>query len=345
MTLSKDTAVPRVPLQHPWSAKLGATGKKLRAATQNIAKQYKTSSLTTKQRLTEELTKAKKAHANSINNAPSLRRQMLLDMADNVALNRKCSISSAIRQIQNAEESRQTHRKHKFIMKGPHPGRIQHVVVPTPSLSQTTIWTKLEGPEMETALNSHIESHLTASRISPFAHGPLTQLLPPKDRNMRTLLTPLISKADLSFSYGHLGQSISSILNELDPKCDKAGNILKFQWTFDSSDFKAAFGKARTKTAPGFSGMSMSLWKAIADEDDLSGIYAKLIELPFRYGFTYPRWEHSILAMLQKKDLPYLNKLRIIELFELDLNAFLKLVMGRVYPKFEKANDLQHPES
>ena len=49
--------------------------------------------------------------------------------------------------------------------------------------------------------------------------------------------------------------------------------------------------------------------------------------------------------MLQKKDLPYLNKLRIIELFELDLNAFLKLIMGRTYPKFEKAHDLQHPES
>ena len=259
MILSKDTAAPKVPIQHPWSAKLGSTGKDLRSATQNIAKQYKTGSLIARQRLTSDLTKAKKAHADSINNAPSLRRQMLLDMADNVALNRKCSISSAICQIQNAEESRQTHRKHKFIMKGPHPGRIKHVVVPTPSLSQTTLWTKLEGPEMETALNSHIETHLTASRISPFSHDPLTQLLPPKDRNMRTLLTPLISKEDLSFSYGHLGKSISCILNELTPKRDKKGNKLKFQWTFTSSDFKAAFRKARTKTAPGYSGMTMSL--------------------------------------------------------------------------------------
>ena len=49
--------------------------------------------------------------------------------------------------------------------------------------------------------------------------------------------------------------------------------------------------------------------------------------------------------MLQKKELPYLNKLRIIKHFELDLNAFLKLIMGRTYPKFEKAHDLQHPKS
>ena len=49
--------------------------------------------------------------------------------------------------------------------------------------------------------------------------------------------------------------------------------------------------------------------------------------------------------MLKKRHLVYLNKLRIIELFELDLNAFLKFIMGRRYPKYEKANKLSHPES
>ena len=78
--------------------------------------------------------------------------------------------------------------------------------------------------------------------------------------------------------------------------------------------------------------MTMSLWKAIVDDDDLASIYAKLIELPFKYGFSYPRWEISIQAMLKKRDLAYLNKLRIIELFELDLNAFLKFTMGRTSP-------------
>jgi len=29
MVLSKDTAVSKVPIQHPWSAKLGSTGKPL----------------------------------------------------------------------------------------------------------------------------------------------------------------------------------------------------------------------------------------------------------------------------------------------------------------------------
>ena len=91
--------------------------------------------------------------------------------------------------------------------------------------------------------------------------------------------------------------------------------------------------------------MTMSFWKAIADDDVLAFIYAKLIELPFKYVFSYPRWEVSIQAMLKKRELAYLNKLRIIELFELDLNAFLKFIMGRAYPKYEKVNNLSHPES
>jgi len=89
----------------------------------------------------------------------------------------------------------------------------------------------------------------------------------------------------------------------------------------------------------------MSLWKALIPNDTLCTIYAKLIVLPFRYGFSYPRWEISVQAMLQKRSLPYLNKLRIIELFELDLIAFLNLVLDRAYPKYEKKHSLTHPES
>jgi len=106
MTLSKDTTVPKVPRQYPWSATLGSTGKNLRAATQNLTQKYRTGSIITKQHLVSDLSKAKQEHASSIENASSLRCQMLLDMADNAALNMKCSLSSAIRQIQNAEESR-----------------------------------------------------------------------------------------------------------------------------------------------------------------------------------------------------------------------------------------------
>jgi len=46
-------------------------------------------------------------------------------------------------------------------------------VVPIPSLTRDTIWEKLdEGTALKTLLGYN-ERHLTASSISPFAHGPL----------------------------------------------------------------------------------------------------------------------------------------------------------------------------
>ena len=116
---------------------------------------------------------AKRDHAKSIRSAPLLRRKMLMAMAVEVSLQRNCAPSSVIRQIQNAEESKRSHQKHRFILKGPHPGRIKTILVPIPSLTQETIWEKLhEGIALKTLLEFN-ERHLTSSSISPSAHGPL----------------------------------------------------------------------------------------------------------------------------------------------------------------------------
>ena len=46
-------------------------------------------------------------------------------------------------------------------------------------------------------------------------------------------------------------------------------------------------------------------------------------------GHSFDRWEVSWHCMLQKKKHPYSQKLRIIQLFEGDLNAGLKYLIGR----------------
>ena len=49
----------------------------------------------------------------------------------------------------------------------------------------------------------------------------------------------------------------------------------------------------------------------------------------FQFGFTYTRWEISWHCMLKKKEHPFSQKMRIIQLFEGDLNGALKFLMGR----------------
>ena len=55
-----------------------------------------------------------------------------------------------------------------------------------------------------------------------------------------------------------------------------------------------------------------------------------MMSLPFQYGFSPERWRESIHVMLEKiRGNPRIDKLRIIQLFEADLNAVLKIKIGR----------------
>ena len=173
MRASKQSVIPRVPVTNPWSTTLGRTGTALRTATSAYQDSLSLETPDISEGLFVNLTNAKRIHANSIQNAPLLRGKMPMAMTAEVSLQRKCAPSSAIRQIQNAEESKSAHQKHRFILKGPHPGRIKTVVVPIPSLTKETIWEKLDEDLALRTLLSYNERHLMSSSNSPFAHDPL----------------------------------------------------------------------------------------------------------------------------------------------------------------------------
>ena len=54
-----------------------------------------------------------------------------------------------------------------------------------------------------------------------------------------------------------------------------------------------------------------------------------MMYLPFHYWFTLDIWLHSLHCMFLKKDKPYIDKLRIIQLIEADFNAALKILLSR----------------
>ena len=130
---------------------------------------------------------------------------------------------------------------------------------------------------------------------------------------------------------------------------DKDGKNVVFNWTFTGEDYKKAFGKGRYNTAaPGYSGISMIHLSTIARDPELATIYAKILELPFlRYGFTYKHWLKSVQSLLQKEAmLPYVHRMRILELVSLDYNGILKYIIGRHFAtRFEQRKGFQNNES
>ena len=66
--------------------------------------------------------------------------------------------------------------------------------------------------------------------------------------------------------------------------------------------FRSAFKSVREKTLSSFSTLHYTLWKAVAEDEDMSEYYAIMMSFPFQYGFAHPRWTTEIDLMLEKTE-------------------------------------------
>lgn len=103
--------------------------------------------------------------------------------------------------------------------------------------------------------------------------------------------------------------------------------------------FEKLFCETPERTSPSPSGLHIGQYKAIFSDPDLAQVETLAINIPFQYGFSYKRWQNSTHIMLKKEALPYIHQLRIIQLFEADFNASLKILYShRMMPHGDKNN-------
>ena len=78
----------------------------------------------------------------------------------------------------------------------------------------------------------------------------------------------------------------------------------------------------------------------------LSTIHAKMITIPFQQGYAPQRWRKAVQVMLEKdKHSPKINRLRIIQILEADLNLGYRLIWGkRMVESGETSNALHNSQ-
>ncbi|KAI2498581.1 hypothetical protein MHU86_15925 [Fragilaria crotonensis] len=82
-----------------------------------------------------------------------------------------------------------------------------------------------------------------------------------------------------------------------------------------------------TSTSP--SGRHLGHYKAIIQHPVLLTCFSKFMNIAVARGIAVPRWCHATNVLIEKDPgIPKLNRLRIIHLFEADLNFFLKIQWG-----------------
>ena len=107
-------------------------------------------------------------------------------------------------------------------------------------------------------------------------------------------------------------------------------------------DFQKVMKLQDETTTSSPSGIHYTLWKALAEDDDLAELHALWLSIPFMYGFTSERHLKEIDCMLEKKyGVRRIHILRIIGLMEGDFNAYLKWAFNQhVMPNAEESGNL-----
>jgi hypothetical protein len=102
-----------------------------------------------------------------------------------------------------------------------------------------------------------------------------------------------------------------------------------------TENFISCFGCVADKTSSSPSGRHVRHYLACIDmKDELSGllaaVHAAMMSIPLAEGFCPERWRQAIDIMLEKiPGVPRINKLRIIQLLEADLNQVLRSAFAR----------------
>lgn len=203
---------------------------------------------------------------------------------------------------------------------------IIHVKNPESITEQT--WTKVSNPEeMESWLMRRNKRHLQQMYIEGS---------PPTTKEFESILeehgTSEIADQilDGTFDYDSIdmGEEMKLFLKSL--KRTPEEQRLKVPSRMPKEAFQKVMKVQQENTTSSPSGLHYTLWKAIAEVDELAEIHALWLSLPFMYGFICDRHKREIDCMLEKKPgVRQIHIMRIIGLMEGDWNAYLKWAFNK----------------
>jgi hypothetical protein len=309
-----------------------------------VPKGYKPAIATTHDEVMEEFYTVQAEWIKTKDNSAILHHKFMMDLLEHIEETRGCSKETAKKYLYHQEASKAGHKKQSKYLKVRKGGLLTELLIPTPHSKEREAHMTISDEEtIETILLRRNKRKLCEATISPFCKGPLADTI---NENGKCEVSRRIVNGTYDISLIDAmdvknKKEIKMIMQELVRKRDKDGKPVKdVDVSITKDDYQNMFKRKRETTSCGPTGIIMPHWKMNAEDDDLSTIQAKLMEAPFRYGFTYSEWEVSVHCMLMKDNLPYYHRLRIIQLFEGDLNGALQLLFGKRQMSYMDQHDL-----
>ena len=264
------------------------------------------------------------------------RVQYLLQMADKYSMENDISRETAIRELLCHEEVRDTFRTIRHYMGAPR------------SPQMTEVWIN-EGTHSKIVLDDSesVEQHLLArnkeklfdANNTPFAGGGLSSYLGEhgnSDFATRALLgSPLPEIED-----------VDPVIKDyiLGLQYDKATIPDSVDVSMTVDQYKAFWKKKRENTVTSPFGLHVGHYKASIADESILEVHMLLMMIPFMYSYPPKRWRKTVQVMLEKcPGTPWSHRLRIIELFDSQMNAAMQIFLGKRMVHNAVNEDLVNP--
>ena len=252
------------------------------------------------------------------------RQEYLNELAEKYAQQNNISKKMAIRELLSHEELREMYRTIRLRMAGMTSPQLTEVWVDDGEGGKTII---SNSNEIEEHLLHRNWQQLRQAASTPFADGEWGEDIKwdgtgdMADRIVDGKPLPEIAhKSDVIQKYIE-GMAVS------DPSI-----IASVDTEITLEQYKAFWKAKRETTATSPFGLHIGHYKIVLDSEytDILEIQHKLLIIPFKYAMIPLRWAKTVQVLLEKDSgRPYSHRLRIIELFDSQVNAGLQMIFGK----------------
>jgi len=281
-------------------------------------------------------------------NSEQLRVTFLEELAEAIVLNNNSSLANAdlcrertlhqLKQLQFREKMRRAYRQISHTLAPQVPLGLDRVDVPDGNVLNTQYgdptkpktwsgpWVSKTDPEEIAQVVRHLNiAQYHQAYQTPFRSGPLADAI---GRQADTIqANSLLSGSLQHLPIEDLMPETTRILHTLATPYPK---IPEHSLKITNDDFIGVYKALKENTSSSPSGRHVGHYKAVVGDPVLVTMHAIMMTLPFLHGFVPDRWTKVTDIMLKKDHgSARCHRLRIIALFESDLNQAKRLLIGR----------------
>ena len=268
------------------------------------------------------------------------RVEFLNSLAEKYAQDNKLDLATAVRELMEHEETRELFRTIRLKLDGARAPQMSEIWLPNGDDEKIVL---SDSKEVEEHLLQRNWSQLRQAANTPFADGDLGDLL--HFDGTGELGDKIVHGEDISDLDGQ-SDIVMRYLQGMAVKDKSILNTVKVDISMD--EYKNFWKNKRETTVTSPFGLHIGHYRSAlgVTATDILEVHLKMLLMPFRFAMVPRRWANTLQILLEKdKGTPWSNRLRIIELFDAQVNAGLQIIFGqRMVANAMKFNQL-HPST